>query len=167
MRSRPKGKIEPIHIQELLQGAGMRGFLSVLDPPVPAPHLRELGRGGDAAPAGMHGAEPLSRLSALAEALLGKLGRQDHALRTISEMAYRINGGALALQRRAEAARKRHIARSGLQESRERVDEKNNCRGDCSHPPQLCRGIELAGMDLQPSCGDDTGKFLAVSSNKR
>ena len=96
----------------------MRGFLSVLDPPVPAPHLRELGRGGDSGLAGTPGAEPLSRLATRMEALLGKLGRQDHALRTISEMAYRINGGAMALQRRAETVRQRHTAHSGPQEGR-------------------------------------------------
>ena len=97
----------------------MRGFLSVLDPPVPAPHLRELGRGGDSGIAGVPGAEPLSRLATHMEALLGRLGRQDQALRMISEMAYRINGGAIALQRHAETVRRRHNARSGRQERRE------------------------------------------------
>ncbi len=119
MRSRPKTNIEPIHLDELLRGAGMRGFLSVLDPPVPAPHLRELGRGGDSGAAGMPGSEPLDRLATRMEALIGKLGRQDHALRTINEMAYRINGGARALQRHAESVRRRHTARSGPQERRE------------------------------------------------
>ena len=97
----------------------MRGFLSVLDPPVPAPHLRGPGKGGDSGLAGTPGAEPLSRLATHMEALLGKLGRQDRALRTISEMAYRIHGGAKALQRHAETVRQRHTTRSGPQEGKE------------------------------------------------
>jgi hypothetical protein len=34
--------IEPIHVDELLAGAGMSGFLAVLDTPVSIPHLQEL-----------------------------------------------------------------------------------------------------------------------------
>src|SRR5579871_2001023 len=94
MRSRRRADLEPIHIRELLSGAGMRGFLSVLDPPVPAPHLRELGRDGDSCEPEAAGADPLRGLSALAEALFGRLARQEQALRTISEVAHRINGGA-------------------------------------------------------------------------
>jgi hypothetical protein len=36
---RLKTPIEPIHLEELLAGAGMNGFLGVLDTPVLAPHL--------------------------------------------------------------------------------------------------------------------------------
>src|SRR2546428_12270123 len=39
---RRKAKIEPIHVEELLGGAGMSGFLGVLDAPAPTPHLQEL-----------------------------------------------------------------------------------------------------------------------------
>lgn len=109
MRSRrSKRGIEPIHIRELLSGAGMRGFLSVLDPPVPAPHLRELGRDQGSYESC---AEPLTRLSARAEALLGRFARQEQALRLISEMAHRINGGAVALQRGTDSVCIRHRAR--------------------------------------------------------
>jgi hypothetical protein len=34
--------IEPIHVEELLAGAGMSGFLGILDSPVPAAHLEKL-----------------------------------------------------------------------------------------------------------------------------
>ena len=38
---RRKIPIEPIHVEELLAGAGMSGFLAVLDAPVLAAHLEE------------------------------------------------------------------------------------------------------------------------------
>ena len=34
--------IKPIHVEELLAGAGMSGFLGILDTPVLTPHLQEL-----------------------------------------------------------------------------------------------------------------------------
>jgi len=117
MRSRPsKRSIEPIHIRELLNGAGMRGFLSVLDPPVPAPHLRELGRDqGAREPC----AEPWSGLSARVEALLGRFARQEQALRSVAEMAHRINCGAVVLQRGADSVCMRRRARRRPPDSRE------------------------------------------------
>jgi hypothetical protein len=36
--------IEPIHVEELLAGAGMNGFLGILNPPVSAAHLEKLVR---------------------------------------------------------------------------------------------------------------------------
>ena len=50
---RPKAAIEPIHLEELLAGAGMSGFLGVLDAPDPSPQLSEkaLARRGAGAPA--------------------------------------------------------------------------------------------------------------------
>lgn len=39
---RPRIPIEPIHVEELLAGAGMSGFLGILETPVPTPHLQEL-----------------------------------------------------------------------------------------------------------------------------
>ena len=107
MPSRPKASIEPIHIDELLKGAGMRGFLSVLDPPVAAPHLQELGRGGEVAGTAPSGIEPLNRLSDRTEAWLHQLARQEQALRMITEAAFRINSGAAALQRHADLAVRR------------------------------------------------------------
>lgn len=41
-RSRHKADIEPITLDELLSGAGMSGFLGILDPPVAVPHLQKL-----------------------------------------------------------------------------------------------------------------------------
>jgi hypothetical protein len=43
---RPK-TIEPIHVEELLAGAGMNGFLGVLETPVRNVHLEKLARGVD------------------------------------------------------------------------------------------------------------------------
>src|SRR5579864_4812067 len=93
--SRPKADIEPIHVHELLNGAGMTGFLSVLDPPLHAPHLR---------PAGMD-SEPFVWARARANALLAQVRRQDEVLNTITELARRINRGADKLRRRAELVR--------------------------------------------------------------
>jgi hypothetical protein len=42
---RLKTPIEPIHLEELLAGAGMSGFLGILDTPVLTPHLQERIRG--------------------------------------------------------------------------------------------------------------------------
>jgi hypothetical protein len=41
-RPRPKPSIEPVHVDELLLAPGMGGFLGILDPPVPVPHLQKL-----------------------------------------------------------------------------------------------------------------------------
>lgn len=41
-RSRHKADIEPITLDELLSGAGMSGFLGILDRPVAVPHLQKL-----------------------------------------------------------------------------------------------------------------------------
>ena len=38
---RPKAAIEPIHLEELLAGAGMSGFLGVLEATDPSPQLSE------------------------------------------------------------------------------------------------------------------------------
>jgi len=40
-RSQPRPGLEPIHLDELLGGAGMSGFLAVLEPPPVAPHLSD------------------------------------------------------------------------------------------------------------------------------
>ena len=112
MRSRPRAGIEPIHIRELLNGAGMTGFLSVLNPPVPAPHLRELGRAPHPAEPPSASSEPWFALSTRADALLVRVGRQDELLSAITEVASRINCGAVRLQSRAEAlgrSRARHF----------------------------------------------------------
>ncbi len=41
-KSRRKPVLEPIRLDEILTGPGMSGFLSVLEPPVKAPHLQRL-----------------------------------------------------------------------------------------------------------------------------
>ena len=97
-RSRPKADIEPIRVSELLNGAGMRGFLSVLEPPVAVPHLREF-----AVPvSAYHSPELVEWLSARSEALLRQLGGQQEALAAIAEVARRTNGGAERLSRLAQ-----------------------------------------------------------------
>ena len=41
-KSRPKVELEPISMDEILAGAGMSGFVSILDPPEDVPHLQAL-----------------------------------------------------------------------------------------------------------------------------
>lgn len=102
-RSPPRSGIAPIHLAELLNGAGMTGFLSVLDPPVRAPHLREYGRGESQA------AEPgqvlMDWFSGQAGFLFGRLRRQQEVLGGIAEIARRWQGGAERLWCHTEAVR--------------------------------------------------------------
>jgi len=97
-RSRPKANIEPIHVHELLNGAGMTGFLSVLAPPVHAPHLRQLGVASDG--------EPFAWAYSRLDAILAQARRQDEVLSAITEIARRIHRGAARLRGRAEAVRR-------------------------------------------------------------
>ena len=134
MRSRPRAGIEPIHIRELLSAAGMTGFLSVLNPPVPAPHLRELGRAPILAePPGGCG-ELWYALSSRADALLVWVGRQDELLRAITEVACRINSGAVRLQRKAEALGRNRQSHFSFLERR-RLDEECERRSSRSGTP--------------------------------
>src|SRR5215475_15632628 len=41
-KSRHKVALEPISMDEILAGAGMSGFVSILDPPEEVPHLQAL-----------------------------------------------------------------------------------------------------------------------------
>jgi hypothetical protein len=104
-RSRPRAEIEPIRVSELLTGAGMRGFLSVLEPPAAVPHLREfaLQKTGFSSP------ELAQWLSVRSEALLRQLGGQQESLAAIAEVARRTNGGAERLSRLAEGIRSKTI----------------------------------------------------------
>jgi len=104
-RSRPKAEIEPIRVGELLTGAGMRGFLSVLAPPVAVPHLHQLG----ARPVKFASPELVAWLSARAQALLERLGGQAESLAAIAEVARRTNGSAERLTHAAERIRSRTI----------------------------------------------------------
>ena len=96
--SRPKADIEPIHLHELLNGAGMTGFLSVLAPPVHAPHLRQSGVAGDA--------EPFAWAYSRVDAILAQARRQDEVLSAITEIARRINRGAARLRESCEVVRR-------------------------------------------------------------
>jgi hypothetical protein len=109
-RSRPRAEIEPIRVSELLTGAGMRGFLSVLEPPAAVPHLREfaLQKTGFSSP------ELAQWLSVRSEALLRQLGGQQEALAAIAEVARRTNGGAEKLSRLAEVIRSKTIRHAAL-----------------------------------------------------
>ncbi len=109
-RSPPKPGIAPIHVAELLNGAGMTGFLSVLDPPVRAPHLREYGSGSRVAEPGQG---LLDWFSEQAGSLFGQLRRQQEALGGIVEMARRWQGGAERLWCQAETARNLIVRQSG------------------------------------------------------
>ena len=117
-RSRPRAEIEPIHIPELLNGAGMTGFLSVLNPPVRAPHLQELGAQREVRGGGEAAGDALAGARERVVALLALVGRQEEGLKAIVEIANRINCGAARLQRCAEAARRGRPSRDCLQERR-------------------------------------------------
>jgi hypothetical protein len=63
-RPRRRKAIEPIHVEELLAGAGMSGFLGVLDRPAPATHLEKLANEGGISPSNsrrIEAAMPLDR----------------------------------------------------------------------------------------------------------
>ena len=108
-RSRPKAGIQPIHVHELLSGAGMTGFLSVLQPRVAAPHLRQLTEsaesGSEEPPAADAGAEAGAApefdlpdwISARAAHWSGLMSRQENALAETVELADRIQRRAAAI----------------------------------------------------------------------
>lgn len=79
----------------------MTGFLSVLEPRVCAPHLQPGDLQRSAVPA-VCGTEQWFRLSAQANALLGRIGRQAELWRAIMEVADRMSGRATELHRHAE-----------------------------------------------------------------
>jgi len=109
-RPKPKADIEPIRVSELLTGAGMRGFLSVLEAPVAVPHLREL-----AVEARARSNPELSQwFLARSEALLRQLGGQQESLAAIAEIARRTNGSAARLNRLAEVIRLKMDRRAAL-----------------------------------------------------
>jgi hypothetical protein len=87
----------------------MRGFLSVLEPPPSVPHLQEAA--ATLSPAGP--LDPGERfsfwLAAQAEVLARQLTRQQDALRAITEVAGRLNGGAQKLHRQAVAVKRRVV----------------------------------------------------------
>ena len=115
-RSRPDGKIAPIHVAELLAGPGMRGFLSVLDPPPAVPHLEvpvELEAPADPVVPPPLAGRPDEQfsfwLTTQAELLARQLTRQQEALLAIAEVAGRLNGGAQKLHRQAVAVKRRVV----------------------------------------------------------
>jgi len=90
-RCPPKPGIEPIHLDELLGGAGMSGFLGVLDPPAIMPHLA--GAFADLALA-QQGKELAAWFCNRAEALVDGLGRQQESLFSVTEVARHMRGSA-------------------------------------------------------------------------
>jgi len=120
-RSRLSADIDPIHVDELLSAAGMSGFLSVLDPPAPIPHLEALARtpeDGLAAALPRHGEQLSEALARLAEVVLTRLRDREEALFRVSEIANRMNASAHRLSIRAERIRlgfavARNLAKSG------------------------------------------------------
>jgi hypothetical protein len=88
-------------MEELLAGAGMSGFLGVLDPPAPAPHLEALAGQATYVPADHR---QLSLwLSSRLERLSAHVGRQHETLLEISKVTGRINGAAERLNARVQA----------------------------------------------------------------
>lgn len=83
-RRRPKTPIEPIHVEELVGGAGMSGFLGVLGPPVRAAHLQQLAGGSSAI-------SPKALLAPCDSNITGiELGRLSTAPQASSEMTARV-----------------------------------------------------------------------------
>jgi hypothetical protein len=93
----------------------MTGFLSVLDPPVLAPHLQQLGV-ATASASTVSGNEHWSWVSARANLLLAQLRRQDETLHAITEIARRIHQGAARLGHHAEAVRRIRSRRASFPE---------------------------------------------------
>lgn len=123
-RSRLNADIEPIHVSELLNGAGMTGFLSVLAPPSSAPHLKELAEEPAARQSQAAGTEAdrwvgavpselALRLSVQTDLLVRQLASQQETLLGIAEVARRLTGGAERLQRQT-AVVKRRVVRERL-----------------------------------------------------
>jgi len=110
-RSRPKPDIQPIHVSELLGGAGMTGFLSVLRPPVSAPHLRD--PADEAAQTCEAGVELFAWFSRRTNQLFAQLRSQQDALAAIGVAARHVNGGAQRLCRQTESVA-RHMSRRRL-----------------------------------------------------
>ena len=108
----------------------MTGFLSVLAPPVYAPHLRQLGVDGDA--------EPFAGAYSRVNAILAQARRQDEVLNAITEIARRIHRGAARLRQHAEAV---SVCRKG-----EIRNEQFNRGSLQAHPSKAGPGV--AGMDF-------------------
>ncbi len=123
-RSRPKSEIEPIHLPELLDGAGMKGFLSVLNAP-----LHGIGRvplaGNSRGPIPPEWDGGLTALlSGRTERMFRYLRQQDLVLHAITEIVTRIAAGAARLELQAEAMR----LGSGRCSKGKNVDEES-CAG--------------------------------------
>lgn len=90
-----------------MAGAGMSGFLGVLDPPAPVPHLEALVGGAPEVPADHR---QLSLwLSSRLERISARVGRQHETLLEISNVTGRMNGAAAKLNLRVQE----FVARSG------------------------------------------------------
>ena len=104
-RKRSRPEIEPIRVKELLAGAGMTGFLSVLQPPVAVPHLGKLAGVAPPSPAGI-AAPTQFRV----DVLLRRLDGQQESLSAMHAQANRWRFRVEQLYRRAEEFR---LLRSG------------------------------------------------------
>ncbi len=84
-----------------MAGAGMSGFLGVLDPPASVPHLEALVSRAPDVPADHH---QLSLwLSSRLERISARVGRQHETLLEISKVTGRMNGAAERLNLRVQA----------------------------------------------------------------
>jgi hypothetical protein len=94
-RSRPNADLTPIHVSELLNGAGMTGFLSVLRIPGLTSHASAAQRRVEGAPALRHAngraQELLAWLSARTATLLEQADCQQDALLALEAAAGRMN----------------------------------------------------------------------------
>ena len=115
-RSRLSADIDPIHVDELLSAAGMSGFVSVLEPPMPMPHLEVLARPPADGPAALphHGQQLSEALARLAEGVFIRLRDREEALFRLSEIANRVNASAHRLRLRAEQIRSGYASARNL-----------------------------------------------------
>ncbi len=108
-RSRPRPEIEPIHLGELLGGAGMRGFLSILEAPFPGSPAKQ--SAGPLLDGGLS-----RRFSARAEKTVVRFKQQEEALRAVTEIVRRIKRGVITLQAQSEAIWRRRSRRPTLEQ---------------------------------------------------
>ena len=86
--------IEPIHVEELLAGAGMSGFLGILQTPVVVPHASDALAHLTAPALPQQGMQLFFCLASRMESIRGRLGQQQELLHEVVEVARRMSASA-------------------------------------------------------------------------
>jgi len=102
---RPKARIEPIHVEELLDAPGMSGFLGVLGPPVRADHLQQLASGTSTVPPKALLAPSDSNITGIA---LGRLSTSRNASSEITARAKSVVSKINSFTELIKTTNKRH-----------------------------------------------------------